>query len=115
LPLVTLVSAPPARVTVLQEPKLPQVPAERLAEARSTTPLVESMPDSESEPFESVSATDALVYQGPPERAAVGPVGAVTSLVTVKVAVAVPLAPLVAVTVWVPEAVVVFVQVYEPC
>ena len=53
------------------------------------------MPAPESEPLPRVSGTDRVVYQGPPESAAEAPVGAVVSLVTVKVAVAVEPAPLV--------------------
>jgi len=57
------------------------------------------MPERASEPLFSVSGTDRLVYHGPPESAADAPVGAAVSFVTVNVAVDVPPAPLVAVTV----------------
>ena len=106
-----MVSAPPASVTADHEPKLPQALPERGAEARSTTPLEVSIPAPESEPLPSVSGTERLVYHGPPARSAVWPVGAVVSLVRVKVAVAVEPAPLCEVTVWAPEAVVVLSQV----
>ena len=79
---------------MFQEPKLPQVPLVRVAVARSTTPLAASTPAPESEPLSRVSGTDSVVYQGPPERSAVWPVGGVVSLVTVKVALEVVLAPL---------------------
>ena len=55
-----------------------------------------------SVPLPSVSGTDRLVYQGPPESAAVWPVGAVVSGVKVIVVVAVRPAPLVAVMFWLP-------------
>ena len=51
------------------------------------------------------------MYQGPPERAALWPVGAVVSFVTVNVPVDVVLAPFVAVTVCEPEAAVFWSQV----
>ena len=100
-------SAPPTSVTVDQEPlKVPHEPAERVAESRSTTCGRASRPEPASLPKSSVSGTDAVVYQGPPESAAVWPVGAVVSFVTVKVSVEVSPAPFVTVTVCAPEAVV---------
>ena len=54
-------SAPPERLTGVYEPKLPQVPPDRVASARSTTPLAESTPEPESEPLPSVSGTDSVV------------------------------------------------------
>src|SRR5581483_3522387 len=75
----TVVSAPPVRVTVDQAPKLPQVPPARVADWRSTTPLVESTPDCPSVPLSSVRSTEVLVYHGPPESEALWPVGAVES------------------------------------
>ena len=100
-----MVSAPPESVTVDHEPlNDPQVPLESVAVSRSTMPLEELRPEPASLPLPSVSGTDRLVYQGPPERAALWPVGPVASLVTVKVEVAVPLAPLYEVTVCAPEA-----------
>ena len=81
-------------------------------EAMGATSWVEvSRPEPASLPQSSVSGTEAVVYQGPPLRATLCPVGAATSFVTVKVAVAVPPAPLVTVTVCAPEAVVLWSQV----
>src|SRR5438552_18764256 len=59
--------------------KLPQVPFVSVAEARSSRALEASIPDCESLPFESVSGTDSVVYQGPPESATDSPAGAVVS------------------------------------
>ncbi len=102
----------PVRVTVVQEPLNPvQAPPASGEESRSTTSLARSRPEPVSVPKSIVSGTEVVVYQGPPESAAVAPVGAAVSLVTVNVPVAVPPAPLVAVTVWLPEAVVVLSQV----
>ena len=50
-------------------------------------------------PFASVSGTDSVVYQGPPERSTVWPAGAVESAEIVSVSEAVTAAPLVATTV----------------
>ena len=62
-----------------------------------------------SVPGSMVSGTDGVVYQGPPPRSTLWPVGAVVSGVTVKAGAGVP-APLVAVTVWLPVAVAVLSQ-----
>ena len=51
------------------------------------------------------------MYHGPPERATDCPLGAVVSLVTVKLAVAVEPAPFVTVSVWLPDPVVLLSQV----
>ncbi len=68
---MTVVSAPPTRVTVDQEPlNVPQLPFESVAESRSTTWVVVSRPEPASEPQPIVSGTDRVVYQGPPESAA---------------------------------------------
>src|SRR5438874_13738399 len=94
-------------MTVAQLPgKVPQVPSASAIESRSTRPDVESTPEPPSVPLPSVSGTDAVVYQGPPESAAVGPLGAVTSFVTVNEPVVVSPAPFATVTVCAPEALV---------
>ena len=64
-----------------------------------------------SGPQSRVSGTVVVVYQGPPASSIVWPVGAVVSGVRVKVAVVVRPAPLVAVTVLSPAAVLVLSQV----
>src|SRR5436309_3004550 len=105
-------SAPPDRLTVDQLPlKLPQLPLESVAESRSTTCVEVSTPEPPSLPQSRVRGTEAVAYQGPPVSETDWPLGAVVSLVTVKVAVAVPPALFVAVTVLSPEAVVVLSQV----
>ena len=93
-------------------PKVSQAPPESDAESRSTTSLDASRPAPASEPQSSVSGTDAVVYQGPAASAALCPVGAVVSFVTVNVAVAVASAPFVTVTVCDPDAAVVSSHVY---
>ena len=74
-----MVSAPAVRVTVLQEPKVPQVAPVSGAEARSTTPEVGSTPDWASLPLFSVSGTEVVVYHGPPASATERPVGPLES------------------------------------
>ena len=85
---------------------MPQLPPESVAESRSTICVLESMPAPASEPFESVSGTEAVVYHGPPESAADAPVGAVESGVSVNALGYDPIPPaaFVAVTVCAPEA-----------
>ena len=98
------------RVTALQEPKLPHEPPERVAVARSSRPLAGSIPDSASEPLSSVTPTERVVYQGPPVRVAVWPVGAVESAEIVSESPEERPAPLVAVSVVEPSAVAPAVQ-----
>src|SRR5262245_56842362 len=95
-------SAPPTSVTVLQEPNAPQVPPVSVAEARSTTALERSSPDSESLPSTSVSPTDSLAYHGPVARATDWPAGAVESAEIVIESLAVAPAVIAAVTVRAP-------------
>ncbi len=73
-------------MTAANVPKVPHVPLVSVADARSTTPLVESTPAPVSVPVVIVRGTD-VANHGPPERATAPPVGAVVSGVTVKVAV----------------------------
>jgi hypothetical protein len=85
LPPVTPVSAPLVGVTGSQSPKVPQVPPEAVAEARSTTPGVLLTPAPASVPFVSVSRTASVENFGPPLSATDWPVGPVVSLVSVSV------------------------------
>ena len=77
---------------------MPQVPSESVAESRSTISVAASRPAPASVPQSSVSGTEGVVYQGPPESATVWPVGAVVSALSVIVSVAVKLELFVAVT-----------------
>ncbi len=98
-----MVSAPPVRVTVDQEPlKVPQVPLVSVAASRSTISLVASRPAPASAPQARVSGTDDVGVPGAAGERRVCPVGAVESGVIVIVAFAVEPAPLVAVTVFAP-------------
>ena len=76
---MTLVSAPPASVTVLQEPKVPQVPFERVAAARSTIERGRVEAGARVGAPSRVSGTEAVEYQGPPARSTDWPLGAVES------------------------------------
>ena len=60
-----------------------QVPSASVADCRSTTPLEASTPEAVSVPSSSVTATEAVVYHGPPTSAADWPLGAVASAVSV--------------------------------
>ncbi len=106
-----MVSAPATRVTGSHEPNAPQVPSVSVAEARSTAPLEGLTPEPASVPSSSVSSTESDVWKESPTSATLWPLGAVVSFARVKVLVVVPPAPLVAVTVCAPVAVVVPSQV----
>src|SRR5262245_25340273 len=99
--------------TVDQLPgKASQVPFERLVESRSTTPVEAFTPEPASVPFETVRST-CVPYQVPLAGETDWPVGAAVSGVTVNVRVAVPPAPFVTVTVFVPLAVSLAPHEYE--
>src|SRR5205814_10134661 len=88
-------------------PNVPQRPFASGAEARSRSPVPVSRPERASVPFVVATAIEAEVNHGPPTSAAVWPVGAPVSGVTVKLAVLEVPTLLFAVTVWSPAAVVV--------
>ena len=69
--------------------KVSQLPSVSGAESRSTVSLEVSRPEPVSVPQSRVSGTVVVVYQGPPVRSTLWPVGAVVSGVRVKVEVAV--------------------------
>src|SRR5438093_9218393 len=93
-------------VTCGHVPEKPaQDPFDSAATSRSTTPELESTPAPLSVPLTNVNGTDSDVYQGPPERSALWPVGPDVSGVSVKVSVAVRPALSWAVTVFAPLAV----------
>ena len=77
---------------------------------RSTVSLLSSRPEPVSLPQSRVSGTEVVVYQGPPARSMLWPVGAVVSGVRVNAELAVRPLLLVAVTVLLPVAVSVAVQ-----
>src|SRR4051794_8505106 len=111
---MTVVSAPPESVSMLHDPlKVSHEPFVSVAESRSTTSVVASRPEPPSLPVSIASGTESDEYHGPPASATDWPAGAVVSLLTVKVAVAVEPAPFVTVTVWLPEAAVLWSHVYE--
>ena len=84
-----------------------QLPPVSVAVSRSTTWLEASRPEPASRaPVERERDGAGWCTRGRRRASTVWPVGAVVSLVTVKVSVAVRPAPLVAVTVWAPEALV---------
>ena len=70
---------------VLQVLKVPQVPFVRVVSARSMVREEVSRPEPVSVPRSRVRGTDRLVYQGPPARVVVWPLGPVESGVIVTV------------------------------
>ena len=108
----TVVSAPAVRVIGVQLPvKVSQVPLVSAAESRSMVWVERSRPEPVSVPASRVSGTEVVLYQGPPLRSMLWPVGAVVSGVRVNAEVAVRPLLLVVVMVLSPLAVSVAVQV----